>query len=247
MMSVVHRMSLLPALAALGVGVLSAASPASANDVTFTRNSGANPGTSNSYNLIVTLERQGGGTSGQCTMNFNDPDDECTILDIPNTTNALVTVYHRTSPSGAQDSVIGKMSFWVSVFDDMTVHIPTGNVRYITDKTGSELASLGNVAIAILPQANVEMGETVSDRPNSGTAYFGQTMGNCGSSVGLLASTGPGCPITMLAGCYSPVFARPASGANKDRIWVNRGDSLGADHVLCIGDGEDVDYTINVQ
>jgi hypothetical protein len=245
MISFVHRTCLLSAFAALGVGMLSAANPATAHDVTFTRNSPPNPGTSNSYNLIVTLERQGGGTSGQCTMTFNDPDDQCTIANFPTTSNALVTVYHRTSPTGAQDTVIGKFSFWVGVFSNMTVHIPTGDVRYISDQTGAELASIGNIAIAILPQANVEMGETVSDRPNSGASYFGQTMGNCGSSVNLLRSDGSGCPITMLAGCYSPVFARPASGS-KAAIWVNRGDGAGADHVLCIENGVEVNYTIKV-
>jgi hypothetical protein len=49
----------------------------------------------------------------------------------------------------------------------------------------------------------------------------------------------------MLAGCYSPVFARPASGS-KAAIWVNRGDGAGADHVLCIENGVEVNYTIKV-
>lgn len=226
---------------------VSASQPVAANprDVTFHRNPRAAL-SSDSYNLVVVLHRQGGGISGQCTMTWSDPDDACTIAAVPDTSNALVEVYHKTNPFGAQSSVIGKISFWISIFENapVDVWIPTGSVNFTTNANGSA----SDVAIAILPQANVEMGETLSDRPNSGSSYFGQTIGNCGATQ-LRADGGTGCSISMLAGCYSPVFAKPRTGTGpKTKIWVNGATSAGGgDNVLCIKDGAEVPYVIEVQ
>lgn len=186
-LSLLARRSLLT-IGAICVAV-SASQPAAANprDVTFHRNPRA-PLSSSSYNLVVVLHRQGGGISGQCTMIWSDVDDKCTIAAVPDTSNALVEVYQKTSPTGAQSSVIGKISFWISLFENapVDVWIPTGDVNFTTNATGAA----SDVAIAILPQANVEMGETLSDRPNSGTSYFGQTIGNCGMNQLKVGGTG---------------------------------------------------------
>lgn len=102
-----------------------------------------------------------------------------------------------------------------------------------------------------MPQANVEMGDTFSSKPNGGYGYYGINIGNCGDRD--LASDQPGytCEIDFLAGCYSPVFARPAryypAAANKAKVWVNKTDGGPADHVMCVNDGQIIDYDIKGQ
>jgi hypothetical protein len=230
------------------------ASPASAWDVTFTRDKDGNR-TSNSFNLMVVLETQTNSpndsteTKGECFIRFNGSD--CTIEDFPSSTNALVTVYASTNPSVNARNVYGKIQFWISVFQHSEVHIPTGVVNFKADKTWSELVALGGgnaVNVAILPQSAVETGESYSSRPNSGTAYFGQTFGNCGSKDLASDELGASCKIDFLAGCYSPVFARPGGGASpKAKIWVNKSDWAPSDHVLCVSDDQEVNYEIKVQ
>ena len=213
-------------------------------DVTFTRDkNGAR--TSSSFNLTVVLERQGNNIGGSCKILWSGT--SCTITDIPSTTNALVTVWHSTGTSGGQRNAIGKIQFWVSVFENSEIHIPTGVVSFKADKTWNELVGLKCCDLAILPQGNIEIGETFSDRPNSGTAYFGQTFSNCGAKD-LGSDQAATCTVDFLAGCYSPVFARDgATASNKAKIWVNRTELGGADHVMCVNDGQTVDYLIKVQ
>jgi hypothetical protein len=251
-----RKLTMLPAVfATVCFALAGIASPASAWDVTFTRDKDGNR-TSNSFNLMVVLEQQTNNpnnsteTKGECFIRFNGSD--CTIEDFPSSTNALVTVYASTSPSVNARNVYGKIQFWIGVFQDSEVHIPTGVVSFKTDKTWAELVALGGsnaVNVAILPQSAVEAGETYSSRPNSGTSYFGQTFGNCGSKDLAYDQGGASvCKIDFLAGCYSPVFARPGGGASpKAKIWVNKTDDGPSDHVLCVNDDQEVDYEIKVQ
>jgi hypothetical protein len=232
------------------VALMMVSSSAMAWDVTFVRNAVQGLRTSGNFNLVVTLQQQQNGDTtgaiGRCNINWNDADNACTIANIPSTTNALVNVFQRTSTSGMQDSVIGKISFW----SDATVHVPTGVAQFVSDKTWSELNSLGGINIAILPQANVEIGDNLSNRPNGGTTFYGLNLGNCGTKdLSTDASGGSSiCTMDILTGCYSPVFARQAGNPNKAKIWVNMGDAVGADHALCIPDSTTpVSYTIKVQ
>ena len=224
---------------------------AHAHNVTFTRDqTGNNSGTS--FTLRVVLEQQSNAprnrpatkTKGDCLITrslFG-----CTIENFPGSTNALVTVYHLTVSSGAQGSVIGKIQFWVNIGGDAVIHIPTGVASFKANMTRDELNELKCCDIAIIPQGTIEMGETVTGRPNSGTADFGKIIGNC-TAASLGSDQGRTCTIDMLAGCYSPVFARDgSSSSNKEKIWVNRATPGGADHGLCIGDGQVVEYLIEV-
>jgi hypothetical protein len=225
------------------VALMAMSSAALAWDVTFERDPKGSPDYSSAnFNLVVQIAQQGGGAAGQCTINWDNAYNSCTVTGFPSTTNALVTVSHRTSTSGGESSVIGKIQFWVGVFKDSTVHIPTGQVRFITDQTGTA----AQVKIAILPQGLINEGGVLSDRQNSGNVYYGQVVSNCGSNFNLLKEGGNGCPVSFLAGCYSPVFAKPYSGT-PTKIWVNRTDDPAASNVMCVTDGEVTDYLINVQ
>jgi len=228
------------------VALLGFASTTQAWDVTFTRDADGNR-SSASFNLLVVMKQQtsfeGLATEGRCNIDWNE--SSCTIEDFPSTTNALVTVYHRMSTSGMQDSVIGKISFWVGVFNDSEIHIPTGVVSFKTDRTWAQLIALGGVKFAILPQANIDAGDTISNRPNGGTTFFGFPLGNCGQND-LASDQVNTCEIDFLAGCYSPVFYRPIAGPPA-KIWVNVTDFGPSDHVMCVKDDETVDYLIKVQ
>jgi hypothetical protein len=72
-------------------------------------------------------------------------------------------------------------------------------------------------------------------------------MGNCGSKDLGSDQGGSVCAIDYLAGCYSPVFARPASAASKAKIFTNKTESSARSHALCVVDDQVVGYTINVQ
>jgi hypothetical protein len=225
------------------VALMAMSSSALAWDVTFDRG----PSLGQPYNyagasfrLQVQIAQQNGGVERQCHIYWDDDDGKCTVADFPSTTNALVTV--TQTPGGGAHTAIGKIQFWVSVFGDSTVHIPTGQIRFITDQTGNDAA----VRIAILPQGLINEGGVLSNRPNSGTAYYGQVVSNCGSNFNLLKEGGSGCPVSFLAGCYSPVFAKPYTGT-PTKIWVNRTDDPAASNVMCVTDGEVTDYLINVQ
>jgi hypothetical protein len=225
------------------VALMAMSSSALAWDVTFERDAAATY-SSGQFNLVVQIAQQPPSGEAQQTCYINWDHTSCTVTGFPSTTNALVTVSQRTSTSGAESSVIGKIQFWVGVFNDSTVHIPTGQISFITDKNWSELVSLSGLAIAILPQGLINEGGVLSDRPNGGTAYFGQRVSNCGPKE-LSSNYGP-CPVSFLAGCYSPVFARPSTGTPA-KIWVNRTVDSDTSNVMCVGDGENTDYLINVQ
>ena len=226
-------------------------SAAQAWDVEFTRDKDGNRSSSN-FNLVVVMKQQTASeslaTEGRCNINWNE--SSCTIEDFPSTTNALVTVYHRTSPYGMQDSVIGKISFWVSVFNHSEIHIPTGVVSFKTDLAWGALNAKtgGTLDVAILPQANIEMGDTLSNRPNSGTTFYGISLGNCGNKDLAADQVDPAvCEMDFLAGCYSPVFSYPKGAASVAKAFVNRTDFGPSDHVMCVNDGQVLDYLIKVQ
>ena len=231
---------------------LMAVSVAGANNITFTRDKDGN-NNAGKYNLRVVLEQQtnspavspGDKVKGDCVI--PDTGENCTISDFPNTTNALVTVYHVTRVTGAQRDVIGKIAFWVNINGDAEIHIPTGVASLKANKSSGDLTGDDCCDIAILPQGTIEMGESFSNRPNSGDGFFGLPVGTNCTAVSLGDNTPNTCTIDLLAGCYSPVFAYPKSMDSKMTIWVNRAEGDGANTSLCVNEGQTTDYIIKVR
>ena len=231
---------------------LMAVSVAGANNITFTRDKDGNNNAAR-YNLRVVIEQQTNSPPGRPATKVKgdclipQSGENCTIENFPNTTNALVTVYHVTNSSGAQGSVIGKIAFWVQISGDAQIHIPTGVASIKANKSSRELAEMGCCDISILPQATIEMGESFSGRPNSGSQSFGLLIGTNCEALNLGNNSDSTCTIDLLAGCYSPVFARPKTEASKAKIWVNRAENDGANTSLCVNEGQTTDYIIKVQ
>jgi hypothetical protein len=192
------------------------------------------------YNFVVQIQGSSGGDSAQCTMNHSD--DSCHVT-FGNKTKALVTVWQRPGTTGSDPrQLFGRMSFWVkestlSSAGDQFIHIPTGVVNFAFDNTPQNHST-----ISLMPTQYMVNAGSYGTPPNGGLGYTGELVGQVGGTCSYT-----GCSVALLAGCYSVVFRQGPSDTGP--VFVNSAASASGeegDNALCISDGSNVDYVIQV-